>query len=130
MPNESAAKPFYSVLILAFICSLLVAGSAVGLRSRQEANKQIDRKINILRAAGLYRSDTSVENLFQTVETKIIHLPTGEYVAEDQINPNSFDQLKAANQPGTSTSFPKDVNIAGLRRVENHSFVYLHNDKI
>ena len=37
MAEEPAAKPFYSVLVLAFVCSALVAGAAVGLRPMQEA---------------------------------------------------------------------------------------------
>ena len=129
MPKESAAKPFYSVLILAFVCSILVAGAAVGLRPKQEANKRIDRKINILRAAGLYLPDRSVEELFQVVETKIVHLATGDYVAESQISPQDFDQLKSARQPETSTALSRDEDKAGLRRVEEYSLVYLvHRD--
>ncbi len=53
MAKESPLRPFYTVLVLAFACSLLVAGAAVGLRSKQEANKLLDRKVNILRAAGI-----------------------------------------------------------------------------
>ncbi|MCI5221109.1 MAG: Na(+)-translocating NADH-quinone reductase subunit C, partial [Candidatus Electrothrix sp. AR4] len=38
MDKESTAKTFSSVMLLALVCSLLVAGAAVGLRPRQEAN--------------------------------------------------------------------------------------------
>ena len=54
MVDITVAKPFYSVLILAFGCSLLVAGAAVGLKPLQDANRQLDRQKNILYAAGLY----------------------------------------------------------------------------
>ncbi len=64
MAEESAARPFYSVLILALVCSALVAGAAVGLRPLQEANRQLDQKKNILRAAGLYRPEGDVEEQF------------------------------------------------------------------
>ena len=43
MANESAFKPFYSVLILAFACSFMVASASVGLRSRQHVNQQLER---------------------------------------------------------------------------------------
>ena len=53
MAKENAAKPFYTVLVLAFVCSALVAGSTVGLRPFQEANRQLDRKRTILRGVRL-----------------------------------------------------------------------------
>jgi Na+-transporting NADH:ubiquinone oxidoreductase subunit C len=44
MAEQSVAKSYYSVLILAFVCSALVAGTAVGLRPLQEANRLLDQK--------------------------------------------------------------------------------------
>ena len=46
MAEEHPLKPFCSVLVLAFFCSLLVSGAAVGLRPLQEANKQLDQRKN------------------------------------------------------------------------------------
>ena len=43
MAEESLARPFYTVLVLALACSALVAGAVVGLRPLQEANRQLDR---------------------------------------------------------------------------------------
>jgi Na+-transporting NADH:ubiquinone oxidoreductase subunit C len=40
-------------LLLSTICSLMIAGAAGGLKSRQTANVQLDKKINILKAANL-----------------------------------------------------------------------------
>lgn len=64
-------------MVLALICSVLVAGAAVGLRPLQEANRKLDRKKNILRAAGLYQGKGDVEELFQQVETKVVRLADG-----------------------------------------------------
>ncbi len=64
MADEHPLKPFYSVLVLAFGCSLLVAVAAVGLRPLQDANKQLDQKKNILNAAGIYQPDTPVAEQF------------------------------------------------------------------
>ena len=125
MPKESAAKPFYSVIILAFVCSILVAGAAEGLRPKQEANKRIEQRVNILRAAGLYRPDGAVEEIFQAVETRIIRLATGEYISADQLSPQTFNQLKSARNPETSVPLSKVEDKAGLRRVEDYSLVYL-----
>ncbi len=78
MAEENAAKPFYSVLVLAFVCSALVAGAAVGLRPMQEANRVLDRQKNILYAAGLYEQGKTIEQMFAPIETKIVDLSTGQ----------------------------------------------------
>ncbi len=77
MADESAAKPFYSVLVLAFFCSLMVAGAAVGLRPLQQENIARDQKKNILLAAGLYDSAKPVEQAFGGIETRVVELATG-----------------------------------------------------
>jgi Na+-transporting NADH:ubiquinone oxidoreductase subunit C len=125
MAEESAAKPFYSVLILALVCSALVAGAAVGLRPLQEANRRIDQKKNILRAAGIYRPDGDVEQQFAPIKTKIIDLTSGEFVSEDQLSPAAFDQRKAALSNDLGMALEKGKDPAGLSRVEKYSLVYL-----
>ena len=47
MAKEHPLKPFYSVLVLAFACSALVAAAAVGLEPYQTANKTLNQKKNI-----------------------------------------------------------------------------------
>ncbi|HIJ79919.1 MAG: Na(+)-translocating NADH-quinone reductase subunit C [Desulfobulbaceae bacterium] len=135
MAKESPAKPFYSVLILALVCSMLVAGAAVGLRPRQETNRKFDQKKNILRAAGLYHGQggqAEVEKLFQAVETKIIRLSDGSVVKPAEIEPATFNQLKAAFNPETGRALTKEEDQAGLGRRENYSLVYLvkKNDRL
>ena len=125
MAKEPAAKPFYSVLILAFVCSALVSGAAIGLRPMQEANRQIDQKKNILRAAGLYDSSKPVDTVFSVIETRIIELATGEYIPADQISPQSYNQLKAALSTDLGQPLNRKDDPAGLRRLEKYSLVYL-----
>ena len=125
MAKESVAKPFLSVLTLAFVCSFLVASATVGLRPIQRVNQQLDRKKNILRAAGLYKKGVSVDQLFSVIEPKIIKLSNGKFMSDKEINPQNFDQRKTALNPQTSRELKKDEDIAGLRRLENYSLVYL-----
>ncbi len=129
MADESVAKSFYSVLILAFVCSLLVAGAAVGLRPMQEANKLKDQRKNILYAAGLYEPGKSIDELFRPIETKIVDLSTGKYVPEEQLAPGSYDQLKAALTKVGGRLLAPDQDLAGLHRLEKYSLVYLVRDK-
>ncbi len=125
MAKESTARPFYTVLVLAFVCSALVAGAAVGLRPRQEANHKLDQKKNILRAAGLYKKGGNVDELFTAIETRVIRLSDGSFVPPEKINPAYFSPIKAALDPETSNSLRKDNDPAGLSRLEKFSLVYL-----
>jgi Na+-transporting NADH:ubiquinone oxidoreductase subunit C len=61
MAEEHPLKPFYSVLVLAFACSTLVALAAVGLQPYQQINRTLDQKRNILSAAGIYREEVPVD---------------------------------------------------------------------
>ncbi len=118
-------KPFYSVLVLAFFCSALVAGAAVGLRPLQEANRSFDQKKNILYAAGLYRRGTSVEKMFEQVETRLVDLESGTFIPADQLNALSFNQRKASLDPKTSSVLKTRNDPAGIGRRENIAKVYL-----
>ncbi len=123
--KEPAAKPFYSVLVLAFVCSTLVSGAAVGLRPKQEANRQLDQKKNILRAARMYDADTPIDTLFSSIDTRVIELATGEFVSGKQVSSRSYNQLKAALSNDLGRPLDKTDDIAGLRRLEKYSLVYL-----
>ena len=125
MADEHPLKPFYSVLVLAFGCSLLVAFAAVGLKPLQDANRQLDQKKNILRAAGLYNSNTPISELFSAVETKIVNLASGEYVPSEKLNPADYNQLAAALSDDGGRALERSEDPAGIRRLENYSLVYL-----
>ncbi len=125
MARESVSKTFVVAIVLAAACSLLVSGAAIGLRSMQEANKVRDRKKNILIVAGLYDAKAAVEELFQQIEPRVVDLATGEYAAEDQFDPETFDQRAAAKDPNLSVKIPSEKDLAGIGRREKYSLVYL-----
>ena len=132
MADENPLKPFYSVLVLAFACSALVAGAAVGLRPMQEANQILDRKKHILYAANLFDDRKSIEEMFLPIETKVVELATGEYVPEGTVNPETFNQRKAAMSGATGQALEPQDDIAKLKRIEKYSLVYLvkNGDKL
>ena len=125
MARESVNKTFIVAIVLAAVCSLLVAGAAIGLRPMQEANKVRDRKKNILIVAGLYDAKASVEESFGQIEPRIVDLATGEYVAEDKFDPETFDQRAAAKDPELSVAIPSEKDLAGIGRREKYTLVYL-----
>lgn len=125
MADGNPYKPFYSVLVLAFACSALVAGAAVGLRPFQEQNKLLDQKKNILYAADLYDSSKPVDELFKNIETRIVELSTGQYVSEQDISPDEYNQVKATLNDQLSKPLSSEADIASLGRLEKYSLVYL-----
>ena len=125
MARESLIKTYVVALSLAVCCSLLVSGAAVGLRPLQEENKVRDRKKNILVVAGLYDEETEVAEAFRQIEVRIIDIESGEFVGEDQFDPESFDQRAAAKDPKLSVTIPVEKDLAGIGRRAKYAPVYL-----
>ena len=128
MAEEHPLKPFYSVLVLAFACSALVAAAAVGLKPYQDANKSLNQKKNILTAAGLFQPDLGIDEQFAAIETRLVDLASGTFIDDSSIDLQTFDQLDAAKQDDTSVSLEPADDLAGIRRQEKYSLVYLVKD--
>lgn len=123
MAKDTVQRTILVALALCVVCSLVVATAAVSLKPAQEANKSLDRKRNILAAAGLLEEGVPVEKQFEQVTTKVIDLRTGKYT--DEVDPASYEQKSAAKEPELSEKLDKQEDIAGIGRRENYSLVYL-----
>jgi len=105
----------------------LVAGSNVLLKDRQEVNRLLYLRKNVLSASGLITpgqelSSREAMRIFeQRVEPRLVNLRTGEYVTD--VDPASYDQRAARGDEETSRVVPD--NPAQLRRVPNLAKVYL-----
>lgn len=121
--NDSTQKTILVALVLCIVCSLVVATAAVMLRPAQQANQDLDRKRNILAAAGLLEPGKSIDELFAQVETRIVDLRTGEFT--DAVDPASYDQRKASRDPNLSRSLSDAEDIAGIGSQEYFAEVYL-----
>lgn len=51
--KNSKAHAILFALVLSLVCSLLITAAATGLKDRQQENMSLDKKVNLLRAAGL-----------------------------------------------------------------------------
>nr|WP_319396544.1 FMN-binding protein [uncultured Desulfobacter sp.] len=51
--KNSKAHVILFALILSVVCSLLITAAATGFKARQQENMALDKKVNLLRAAGL-----------------------------------------------------------------------------
>lgn len=128
MQRDSLANTFVTSLLLCVICSLIVSVSAVGLSSFQEQNKQLDRKRNIIAAGGLFDGKPNlaeVDKIFERIEKKVVDLETGEYVDASVVDPDKFDQRKAAKDPTTNVDANSSVGSTGIAKRERYSLIYL-----
>lgn len=120
--KDSIAKTLTVALLLCIVCSVVVSGAAVSLRPMQVANKDLDRKRNILLAAGLYEPGQSVDQQFEVIQTRIVDLDKGTFI---DIDPANFDQRKAAKDPSRSIELTGDIDIAKISRRANQAVVYI-----
>lgn len=123
LPNDSFKKTVMVALWLCLAGAVLVAGSAVSLKPLQEANKARDEKVNILEVAGLLGENTDVDTVFNNIETKLVDLATGDYV--DSMDAKTYDQWKAAKDPGLSDAIPPEKDVASIKRKPKYAKVYL-----
>lgn len=136
MSRDSIGFTFMVSAALCVVCSILVSGAAVGLRSRQDLNKENERKKNILSAAGLINPDAAANEISKVYDERvkgiIVDLNTGKVVTDDKElfpNPQEYDQKAAADNPKMSMEIPSAEDLAGIKRRENYSWVYLINDE-
>jgi len=120
--NDSTRKTLWVAFSLSMVCAILVSAAVVVLQPVQEKNKALDRKRNILAAAGLLQEGISIEEQFKSVQTRLVDLRTGKFVDD---NPENFDQRKASKDPQLSEALAPEEDIAKVFRREHYSLVYL-----
>ena len=123
MPRETVGKTFLVATLLCLVCSFLVSSAAVYLRPTQAVNKALDKKRNIVMAAGLEAEGKSIDELFAQIEPKVVDLATGEYVEMD--DPAAYDQRRAAKDPAQSVAVAADIDRASIKRRAKYASVYL-----
>lgn len=125
--KESLGKTVGIVVAVCLVCSIVVSGAAVGLRSLQQTNAALDKKSNILNAAGLYEmgmSNNAIESTYsERVEQRYVNLEEGTFV---EAPAPDYDMYKAAKQTEYSTKVTNS-NV-GFQRRPNVASVYLVRD--
>ena len=122
--NDTIKKTLIVAISLCLVCSALISFSAVELRDLQEANKTLDKQSKILSAAGLLKEGSSISELFESIEPRIVNLETGEY--DSAINLDDYEESAFSRDPNTSIELSPSQDIALLKRRENFQTVYLH----
>ena len=121
--NDSIKKTLTVAVLMCLVCSIVVSGAAVLLKPEQLANKALDRKTNILAAAGMNTEGKDIDELFSQFEVKIVDLDKGVYSSEH--DPISFDQRKSAKNPKLSDELENADDLAKINRREKFATVYL-----
>ena len=103
--NDSIGKTLYVAIALSLVCAVILSVAVVMLKPVQEANKDLDRKRNILAAAGMLVEGKGVDEQFTRVQTRVVDLRTGKF-ADDAVDAVKYDQRKAAKDPSSSDALP------------------------
>ena len=126
--KESLGKTVGIVVAVCLVCSIVVSGAAVGLRSLQQTNAALDKKSNILNAAGLYEmgmSNSAIESTYsERVEQRFVDLDQGTFVEAPS---QDYDMYKAAKV--TELSKKVEGSNVGFQRRPNVASVYLVRDE-
>lgn len=124
--NDSITKTLIVAFSLSIVCAVFVSAAAVMLKPIQEVNKTLDRKRNILAAAGMLEQGKGIEEQFSLVTTRVIDLRTGKFT--DDVEAQKYDQRKASKDPAMSTELSDDEDLAKVSRREHYSLVYVVED--
>lgn len=127
--KDSVGRTFLVVFILCLVCSVVVAGSAVGLKSKQEEQKLLDKQRNILDVAGLLAPKMSASEVLKVydsrIKAKIVNFQTGELTDSK----GAFDLNTELRSDETSIALSPAEDIAKIRRRANTAEVYFVLDE-
>lgn len=120
--NNSTLKTIKVALVLCIVCSVIVSTAAVLLRPAQQANKDLDRKTNVLAAAGMLQKGDDVNAKFASITARAVDLATGKFT--DAVDLDSYNQRKASKDPELSIDLG-DADIAKIGRLPKYMIVYV-----
>lgn len=123
MSKDKTSRVLGVAFVLCLVCSVLVSVAAVGLSERQQRNKLMEKRKNILQAAGLYQPAVPVEQQFGKIQPRIVDLQTGKFT--DQFDPVTFDSRAAVRDPQMSVRIPPEQDLADIKSRSRYMDVYL-----
>jgi Na+-transporting NADH:ubiquinone oxidoreductase subunit C len=121
--TETVVRTLLVAFFVSLVCSSLVASAAILLKPRQAANMLLDVRRNILEVAGLLEPGQDLNQLYESIEPRVIDLETGAYV--EDVDPEGFDPSEAAKDPTHSVAVPPELDVARIGRRAKQAIVYL-----
>jgi len=124
--RDSISNTLIVAIGLSLVCSVIVSSAAIVLKPIQKKNEEEFRQTIILDVAGLMQPGGNIEELFASIEPRMVELETGQY--SDAVDPATFDALMAASDPKLGIVIPDDKDIAGIGRRAMYAAVYIVKD--
>jgi len=126
--RDSPQKAILVVLLTALVCSSLVSAAVVVLRPIQLNNQLLERSRNIMQLTGLLAEGESPDDeemlgLFRSLDRRIVYIDGASF--DSSIDPDSFDQRRAVNDPELGADIPSGLDRASLGRRSRHAPAYI-----
>jgi len=123
------AETFRVAAMVCVVCAVLVSTAAVTLRDRQRANAELDRKKNVLAAAGVIEAGSApsadeIERRFADFSVVVVDLETGD--PDPSFDATGYDPREPGTAPGAT--LPRPPNEAQVREVPRRTLVYERRD--
>nr|WP_250208507.1 Na(+)-translocating NADH-quinone reductase subunit C [Morganella morganii] len=123
--KDSVARTFIVVFVLCLVCSIVVAGSAVGLKSTQQNQIMLDKQRNILDVAGLLTPSMPADEIDAVykkfIRAKMVDLKTGQM----SDSPGKYDLNDELRSDESSIALSPEEDLAKIRRRANSAEIYL-----
>ncbi|HGJ5881799.1 Na(+)-translocating NADH-quinone reductase subunit C [Arsenophonus sp.] len=127
-PKDSIGRTFLVVFILCLVCSVVVSGAAVGLKSKQQAQILLDKQRNILDVAGLLKPKMSAEEIQSLYNTRISAKILDFNTTEISNSNGNFDLNSQLRNDETRIALSPEQDVAKIRYRANSAEIYLVND--
>ncbi|MBN2415340.1 Na(+)-translocating NADH-quinone reductase subunit C [bacterium] len=129
MPDNSVKKTVSVALGVCLVCSVLVSGTAVLLKDRQDENRRLEKIRNILDAGGLYEKGIDMETVYRDrIQPEIVDLSAGRALAGTKypsgLSPESFDILAVAGSETLGRRLPDGEDPAQIQRIPRYMQIY------
>ncbi len=139
MSTDSVKKTIGVTLGVCIVCSILVSTAAVFLKPRQDNNKALDKRKNILKAGELLKPGIDIDKVYaENITPAVIELKTGKELTEADIpellKPENYNIKKIEKDTTYSRETPtifkgddqKEIKLpaVGVKRVPTHAQVY------
>lgn len=129
MSADSTLKTIKVAVGVCFVCSILVCTAAVGLESRQTANKTLDRIVNILIAGDLYEDGIDPLQVYhESIKTSFVEIESGRILDSGEYNevldPEDYDIKSVAMDDEYGVRIDSKKDLAGIKRRPKYMQIY------
>ncbi len=125
MSADSPKKMVLVAATIALVCSILVSSAAVLLKPRQDRNRELEKKKNVLICAGLYSKGQNIEEEFKKVTPILVDLKTGKYT--EKFDPVQFQKniKKYMSSKDNVIKLPAGEAISGISKLPRQTVAYI-----